>query len=458
MMLSTKEILKFLTLMNKLNLIVLLVFFALGLSAQNIDKIVGVVGDQIILKSDIDIQVQQMAAQDESAASPETNCAVLDEMLLQKMMITHAELDSLVVSEDEVEGELDQRIRYFVNLFGGDQSKLEAYYSKSIVEIKEEFRAQIEEQLLARKMQQDVIGNVKVTPSEIKEFYESIPRDSLPFYNAEVELAQIVIKAKPSEEQKKKAEEDLAALKKRIDEGEDFAVLAAVYSADKTSAENGGELGFISRNELVNEFASAAFRLANNEVSDIVETEYGLHIIQMIERRGEKANMRHILLKPEITSYDLETAKAKLNDVRKLILTDSIEFNTAVNKYSEDVSTKNQGGSIVNPNTGAATFEMDQLDLTLFSIIDTMKVNQVSKPASFIDRDGSLGYRLIRLKKSTDAHRANLTDDYEKIKSVAESFKQQEAINEWMAKKAPETYVFIDEDFKQCGNAQKWFK
>jgi len=457
-MLSTKEILKFLTLMNKLNLIVLLVFFALGLSAQNIDKIVGVVGDQIILKSDIDIQVQQMAAQDESAASPETNCAVLDEMLLQKMMITHAELDSLVVSEDEVEGELDQRIRYFVNLFGGDQSKLEAYYSKSIVEIKEEFRAQIEEQLLARKMQQDVIGNVKVTPSEIKEFYESIPRDSLPFYNAEVELAQIVIKAKPSEEQKKKAEEDLAALKKRIDEGEDFAVLAAVYSADKTSAENGGELGFISRNELVNEFASAAFRLANNEVSDIVETEYGLHIIQMIERRGEKANMRHILLKPEITSYDLETAKAKLNDVRKLILTDSIEFNTAVNKYSEDVSTKNQGGSIVNPNTGAATFEMDQLDLTLFSIIDTMKVNQVSKPASFIDRDGSLGYRLIRLKKSTDAHRANLTDDYEKIKSVAESFKQQEAINEWMAKKAPETYVFIDEDFKQCGNAQKWFK
>ena len=445
-------------LMNSMWLSILFACFALGLSAQNMDKIIGVVGDQIILKSDIEIQVQQMASQEGSIITPDADCSVLDEMLLQKMMLTHAELDSLIVSEDEVEGELDQRIRYFVNLFGGDQSKLEAYYSKSIVEIKEEFRTQIREQLLARKMQQDVIGNVKVTPSEIKEFFESIPRDSLPFYNAEVELAQIVIKAKPSEEQITKAEEDLAKLKSRVDEGEDFSVLAAVYSADKTSAENGGELGFISRNELVNEFASAAFRLENGEVSDIVETEYGLHIIQMIERRGEKANMRHILIKPEITSYDLEKAKAKLNDVRKQILTDSIGFNAAVNKYSEDVSTKNQGGTLVNPNTGAASFEMDQVELTLFSVIDTMNVGQVSKPASFIDRDGSLGYRIIKLNKSTDAHRANLSDDYEKIKSVAESFKQQEAINKWVEKKAPETYVFIADDYKQCNSAIKWFK
>jgi len=260
-------------------LFALMLLLSSGLWAQPIDKIIGVVGDEIILKSDVDVQLNQMIAQGAEFGDPEAyTCTLLDELLLQKMMLTHAAIDSLVVSEEEIEGELDQRIRYFVSLFGGDQEKLEQYYNKSIVEIKDEFRAQIQDQLLARRMQQEVVSSVKVTPSEVKEFFESIPSDSLPFYNSEVEMAQIVIKAKPNEEQIQKAHEDLAALKKRIDEGEDFQVLAAVYSADKGSAENGGELGFVARNDLVNEFASAGFRLAKNEVSDIVETESNVEV------------------------------------------------------------------------------------------------------------------------------------------------------------------------------------
>lgn len=442
----------------KLLFFVCLPFFMMpSLYAQNVDKIVGIVGDEIVLKSDVEIQQRQMEAQgmkEEGLA-----CALFEELLLQKLLVTQAEVDSIMVSEDEIEGELDQRIRYFVNMFDGDPSRLEAEYNKSIIEIKDEFRENIKEQLLSRRMQQEVVGNVKVTPAEVKAFYEAMPSDSLPFYDAEVEMAQIVVLAKVGEEQKEIAKKDLTELKERIEAGEDFGTLAYVHSDDKGSAENDGDLGFMSRSDLVNEFAAAAFNLENGEISNIVETEFGLHLIQMIERRGEKANLRHILIRPEITSYDLEKAKAKLNDVRNKILTDSISFNKAVNKYSDDKQTKNNGGNIINPQTGSPTFPMDQLDISLFSIIDTMSVNQVSKPAQFKDdRDGSFGYRIIQLRKSTDAHKANLTDDYERIKIAAENDKQQKAMSKWISRTTPDTYIFIEEDFKACTEAGKWLQ
>jgi len=444
--------------LNKLLKPVLLFSFLLTLSAlyaQNVDKIVGIVGDEIVLKSDVEIQQKQMAAQ--GMKEEGLSCALFEELLLQKLLVTQAEVDSIVVSEDEIEGELDQRIRYFINMFEGDQTKLEAYYNKSIIQIKDEFRGNIKEQLVSRRMQQEVVGGVKITPAEVKAFYEAMPTDSLPFYDAEVEMAQIVVMAKVGDEQKEIANKELTKLKERIEGGEDFATLAVVYSHDTGSAENGGDLGYMSRGDLVNEFAAAAFNLENGEISDIVETEFGLHLIQMVERRGEKANMRHILIRPKITSYDLEKAKAKLSDIRRKILTDSITFNKAVNKYSDDKQTKNNGGNIINPQTGSPTFPMDELDLSLFSVIDTMGINQVSKPASFKDeRDGSLGYRIIQLRKSTDAHKANLTDDYERIKTAAENDKQQKAMSKWISRKAPDTYIFIEDDFKDCTEAGKW--
>lgn len=422
---------------------------------QNVDKIVGIVGDKIVLKSDVDIQANQLIAQ----GTPEEGltCNLFEELMLQKLLLSQAEVDSVAVSEDEIEGELDQRIRYFVGLFGGDQEQLEAYYNKSILQLKDEFRDQIREQLLSRRMQQQVVTSVKVTPAEVKQFFEDMPTDSLPYYDAEIELAQIVIMAEVSEAQKQKAIDELNELKQRITEGEDFATLAVVYSDDSGSAANGGDLGFMSRGELVNEFAAAAFNLENGEVSDIVETEFGLHLIQMVEQRGEKANLRHILLRPEITSFDLEKAKAKLNDIRTKILTDSITFNQAVNKFSTDEQTKNSGGNVVNPQTGSTTFLLDELDAYLKPVVDTLQVSQVSKPVTFKnERDNSLGYRLIKVKRLTTAHQANLKDDYERIKMASENKKQQKALEDWIAKKAPDTYIFVEDSFKDCAQTKKW--
>ncbi len=447
--------------MNQSKYILLSLLFCLlaaGLFAQtgNIDKIIAVVGDKIILKSDIEIQKMQMEGQGQSVEN--ADCALLEDMLLSKMLLTHAEIDSISVGEDEVEAELDNRIRYFINLFQGDQEKLEAYYDKSIVEIKEEFRDDIRQQLLSRRMQQTVIGSANVTPSEVKAYFDAIPSDSLPFFNAEVKLNQIVIKPKISPEQKKAAWDKLSELKRRIEEGEDFSTLAIVYSDDRGSAENGGELGFLSRGDLVSEFASAGFRLNNDEMSNIVETEYGLHLIQMIEKRGEKANMRHILVKPEITGFDLEKAQAQLIEVRKLILKDSISFNQAVNKYSEDEQSKNSGGVVINPNTGSTSFEMAELEIAMYSVIDTMKAGEISKPSSFYTFDGSPAYRIIYLKESTEAHQANLDQDYERIKTAAEKAKQQEALIDWIKKKSPETFIHIEPEFIYCDSNKRWIK
>jgi len=456
---SAKMISKFMILIKNRYCITILICLSFGVFnksfSQNVDKIVGIVGDKIVLKSDVDIQVRQLTTQ----GTPEEglSCNLFEELMLQKLLLSQAEVDSVLVTEDEIEGELEQRIRYFIGLFEGDQDKLEAYYDKSILQIKDEFRAQIQEQLLSRRMQQQVVTAVKVTPAEVKHFFETLPADSLPFYDAEVEMAQIVIMAEVSDEQKQKAKDELNELKKRILEGEDFATLAVVYSDDTGSATNGGDLGFMSRGELVNEFAAAAFNLENGEVSDIVETEFGLHLIQMVELLGEKANLRHILLRPEITSFDLEKAKAKLNDVRNKILTDSISFNQAVDKYSTDKQTKNNGGNIVNPQTGSATFLLTELDGYLKPVADTLKVGQVSKPVTFKnERDNSLGYRLIKIKRLSKSHKANLKDDYERIKGAAESKKQQAALEDWIAKKAPDTYIFVDDSFIDCAQSRKW--
>jgi len=456
---SAKMISKFMILIKNRYCITILLCLSFGVFnksfSQNVDKIVGIVGDKIVLKSDVDIQVRQLTTQ----GTPEEglSCNLFEELMLQKLLLSQAEVDSVLVTEDEIEGELEQRIRYFIGLFEGDQDKLEAYYDKSILQIKDEFRAQIQEQLLSRRMQQQVVTAVKVTPAEVKHFFETLPADSLPFYDAEVEMAQIVIMAEVSDEQKQKAKDELNELKKRILEGEDFATLAVVYSDDTGSATNGGDLGFMSRGELVNEFAAAAFNLENGEVSDIVETEFGLHLIQMVELLGEKANLRHILLRPEITSFDLEKAKAKLNDVRNKILTDSISFNQAVDKYSTDKQTKNNGGNIVNPQTGSATFLLTELDGYLKPVADTLKVGQVSKPVTFKnERDNSLGYRLIKIKRLSKSHKANLKDDYERIKGAAESKKQQAALEDWIAKKAPDTYIFVDDSFIDCAQSRKW--
>jgi peptidyl-prolyl cis-trans isomerase SurA len=433
------------------------VLLANNLHAQIVDGIIAIVGTKTILLSDVETQSLQYKT--EGSDPHAVNCQVLEGLLTQKLLISQALLDSIEVTDDEVEGELDRRIRYFSNMAGGTQ-KLEEYYGKSIIEIKEEFRTDIREQLLAQKAQQEIVKDIKVTPSEVRTFFSTIPADSLPYYNAEVEVGEIVIIPGVSPEVKALAKEQIDELRGRIIKGEDFSTLAALYSEDPGSRDNGGELGFVNRGELDPAFEAAAFSLKNpGDVSEVVESTFGYHIIQLIERRGERINVRHILITPKTTSFDLNRAVAKADSIHQLVTTNKISFEQAALRYSQNDDSKNNGGMLVNPNTNTTYFDVEQLgqyDPQLALDVQKMDVGGVSEPTMYKTPDGKTRYRILYLKSRTKAHRANLKDDYDKIQSVAQQNKQTQVFNDWLKDKKNKNYVRISSDYVNCDNLKQW--
>ena len=420
-----------------------------------VDHIVAIVGNKIVLRSDIEIQYQQLVAQGQKL--PETiRCEILDQMLLQKMLLTQAIVDSIVVGEEEVEGELDRRIRYFIGLIGSKE-KMEDYYKKSLIEIKDDFRGDIKQLMLAERMRSQIIKDMKISPSEVKKFFSEIPKDSLPYFDAQVEIGEIVINPKVNQQQKVHAKEKIEKLRERIMAGESFSTLALIYSEDAGTAPNDGELGFFNRGEMVPEFEAAAFKLKKeDEVSEVIQTSFGYHILQLIERRGEKINVRHILLKPQITSLDLRRAEKRLDSIRRIIVEDGLSFQQAALKFSDDEDTRNNGGMMVNPQSGTTAFEIDQLEKSVFMVIDTMKPGNISAPVLVINPDGSQTYRALYFKSQTKPHKANLRDDYNRIKSVALAEKQQRKMEEWLNNKREKTYIFIDDSFRSCEISNNW--
>ncbi len=445
------------------NKLILLLFILSLLSLNSIaqedrilvDRIVAIVGDKIILHSDIELQYQQLLLEGE--LPEEFRCVILDQALAQKMLHQQAVIDSVMVGEDDIEGELNRRIRYFVSMIGSEE-KLEEYYGKSIIQIKDEFRKDIEEQLLSQKMRAKILENVKVTPAEVKAFYNSIPTDSLPFFNEEFEVGEIVIIPEINQEVKEYARESLEGIRERVINGEDFCTLARLYSEDPGSAENCGSLGFIKRGEMVPEFEAAAFRLANEEISQVIESKFGFHIIQMLEKKGEKINVRHILLRPRVTSYDLMNAKAKADSIRTLIVEGGMKFSEAAFKFSEDEDSKNQGGMMTNQQTGTTFFETDQLDKSVYFAIENINPGDISTPQPFQTLDGTQAYRILLLKSVTEAHVANLKEDYSRIKSAATQQKEEREFDNWLREKSSETYVFIDDSYHRCPLMKNWIK
>ncbi len=421
-----------------------------------VDRVIGIVGENIVLHSDIELQYQQMKLEG-SDFPGDFKCAILDQMLTQKMLKQQAELDSLVVSEDEIEGELDRRVRYFVTMIGSEE-KLEEYYGKSIVRIKDEFRKDIREQLLSQKMRSKVLEKVKVTPADVKAFYNAIPKDSLPYFNAEVEVGQIVINPTANEELKDYTRKSLEGIRDRIIAGEDFCVLARLYSEDPGSAEQCGDLGFIKRGEMVTEFEGAAFRLAENEVSNVVETKFGFHLIQMLQKKGDRIRVRHILMRPKTTSYDLIHAKEKLDSVRTLIADGKMRFEEAAAGFSDDEATKNTGGMMMNQQTGNTYFEVDQLDKSIYFTIEKLSPGEISTPELFPTPDGLQAYRILYLKSESTPHEANLKDDYSKIKSAAAQKKEDLEFARWIRDKVKDSYVFVEESYRNCDLMKKWLK
>ncbi|MCD4832735.1 MAG: peptidylprolyl isomerase [Bacteroidales bacterium] len=414
-----------------------------------IDRIVATVGDKIILQSDIENQVLQIMSQG-YATSSDMDCEVLHQLLTQKLLLTQAELDSIEVGVSRIESELDRRLMYFVRQVGSEK-KLEEFYNKSIIEIKEDFRPLIEEQLKTQMMQSSLVSSIDASPKTVNKFYKDLPKDSIPMINTQYEINQILVYPSQNEDAKNESRDKLLSLRQRIIDGERFSTLAVLYSQDPGSARRGGELGFRSRDELDPEFAKAAFRLSDDGgISRIVESEYGFHIIQLIAKESNQVNVRHILIIPEVNIEQKVAAKNKLDSISNLIKLDSISIDQAALRFSEDEQSRLNEGLMVNPMTASTRFALDELPSQEYNVIKKLKVGEISEPFESIDENGKIAYKIIKIKNLIESHRANLNDDYELIEQMTLMGKQQGIIEEWIQEKKKKTYIHIDESFLKC--------
>jgi peptidyl-prolyl cis-trans isomerase SurA len=430
--------------------------FSWAQEEQVIDQVVAVVGKSIILESDIQNQYLNYRHMQGgiSGSATEIKCGILEDVMYQKLMVTQAEVDSIEVSDIQVEGDLERRLSSFIQQFGS-QEKMEQFYGKSMQEIKKELHDIVKEQLLAQQVQNEIISSVSVTPSEIRTFYKSIPEDSIPMIKTEYQICEIVKKPPVSVEEKLRIKEQLMDLRKRVLAGENFSTMAILYSEDPGSAKKGGELGFYGRGQLYPEFEAVAFKLKEGEISNVLETEAGYHIIQMIERKGDYVNVRHILLIPKVSPTDLYKAKNELDSVAGLIRSDSISFEVAVERFSEG-DNKNSGGMLINEYSMGTTFEAEQLDPQVSFTIDKMQVGELSNPVPMKTSDQKDAYRLLFLKSKTSPHKANMQEDYARIQQWALQDKQMKAINKWIDEKAKGTYLRIVDEYKTCPFEHKW--
>ena len=435
-------------------LIISFQFFALSLVAQQIvEGIVAVIGDKAIFKSEVEQQYLQLKVSD--LKNNNLRCEVMQELMFQKLLIHHAEVDSLVVTDVQLNDAIDQRLEYFISQIGSEK-KLEENFDKTISQIREEFQTIFREQLLAQRMESKITSNLRVTPQEVFKFYNNIPKDSLPIFPEEIYLSQLVVYPKVDESERQRITKKLKGFRKRVQNGEDFSFLASLYSEDPGSSKVGGDLGFVKKGKLVPKFESVAFRLQEGELSNVVETKFGFHLIQMVERRGQEFNVRHILLKPKISSRSIENAKSKLDSIIKFMAKDSLSFEQLAIKYSEDES-KNNGGRIVNPQTGSSSFVLEELEFSVSSTINGLKEGEYSRPTVFISFDGRKGCRIINVDRIIEEHKASLKEDYDRMQSVALQEKKGNALDKWKKDILKETFTDIKEDF-DCVWIDNWKK
>ena len=421
---------------------------------SKLESIVGIVGDRIILKSDIETAFADAKRQNPGA--PVSKCEILEQSLGQKILAEQAERDSLEVSDEEIEGVLENRIRSFIERFGSEK-KLEEVSGKSVYQLKDEYRPVFREQLKAQRMQQQLMSKVVITPQEVKAFYEKMPKDSLPYYPSTVEIGQIILAPKVSQEVEEYARKKLEGIRKDIVEGKSsFEIQAGIYSEDPGSKDNGGDLGLVTREQMVPEFSAAAFRLKTGEISKIVKTEYGYHIIEMVARQGENAHLRHILVKPLVTSGDIKKTIKNADSLRAELMAGKITFSQAVKQYSADKQSKMTGGIITNPYTGSTFLEMSQLDASATLAIKDLEVGKYSQPHEYTSPTGDKSVRIIYLRSLTKPHLANLEDDYGKIQGAALAEKQNEYLFQWLERRIPTFYIKVDKEFHRCPNVGKW--
>ena len=422
--------------------------FLLSLSAKSkdyLDGIVGKMGDKIILESEI----QRRALQAQSEGISISKCDIMEGVVFEKLLLYQAEIDSIEISEIEVESQLSQRINYFVQQIGSLE-RLENYYGKPVALIKREFRETIKEQILMQKMQSNVVKEVDVSPSDVRKYYEDVLVDSSLLVNAQVVIKHITIEAPPNEASKKKTFDKISKYRERVLNGGDFGTLAVLYSEDKGSAAKRGELGFTNRNSLVPEYRTTAFNLEKDEISEVFETKYGYHFLQLIGRRGEQINTRHILLRPKQGQEELEVAKKLADSLYNEITSGGISFEDGALYYSNDKKTRLNGGRLINFQTNESTFDVDQLDSKLYLLLNSLEEGDLSLPQLAENESGESYYRIVKLEKKIKPHQINIDTDYQKVKELSLNAKQEERMKGWRKNKIKESFLKLESPFSEC--------
>lgn len=435
---------------------ILLSTIAMHGQVRDIDKVIAIVGSEPVLRSDLEGQyIQYMMQQGANFDNPAVRCDLFEELLIQKLLLNQALADSVVVNDKQVTARIESKMNYYIMQLGSKE-QFEEYYGKSVEEFRVEFFEITKEQMMIEQVQRTLTDNVKVTPTQVRRFFIGIPKDSLPVVPAEYEVGQIVKTPPVKPEEREKTIGHLNSLRQRIAEGEDFATLAKVQSQDPGSASKGGELTF-GRGLMDPAFEAAAFALKNpDDMSPVIETAFGYHIILLIRRSGDFITVRHILRIPEVDPRDLLVAEKDLNNIKALIEMDTISFEAAAIKYSDDPGGKN-GGRLINSETGSAVFSRRDLDPAVAHAVEKLKPGEVSKPVIMITENGKQAFRLLYLYRKVESHTISLEQDYEKVRTYALQKEKMDVMNQWIENKIKETYVkVLDETLHGCDYTYQW--
>ncbi len=415
-----------------------------------IDEVVWVVGDAAILKSDI--EEERIRAQYEGQKwDGDPYCVIPEQLAIQKLYLHQAAIDSIEVTESEVIQTVERQMNMYIQQIGSKE-KMEEYFNKTSSQIREQLRENVRDGLTVQKMQQKIVGDIKVTPADVRRYFKDLPSDSIPYVPTQVEVQILTLEPKIPQAEIDRVKAELRDYTDRINSGESqFSTLALAYSEDPGSARRGGEMDFVGRGELVPEFAAVAFNLTDpKKVSKIVETEYGYHIIQLIERRGDRVKVRHILKKPRVAQADLDAALARLDSISNDIRSSKFSFDEAATVLSYDKDSKNNHGLMPNPQTGTSRFEMQQLPQEIAKVVDNMNVNEISKPFVMTNSKGKEVCAIVKLKSKIDGHKATITEDFQAMKNVVLEKRRSEKLEKWIVQKQKSTYVRISDKWQHC--------
>lgn len=414
-----------------------------------VDKIIAKVDNYIVIKSELERAYQDYLTNGGSP-SEESKCQYFAMLVRNKLMLAKAEIDSVVVLDGEVDLNTQNRMDMILSQSGRTEDELEALYGKTMEQVRLELREQIREQMIVSKMESEMTKDIGVTPSDVKRFFSKIPKDSLPYFSASVEVAQIVKIAKVSEVQENETKLELIGIRNRILAGEDFVTLAQKYSDDPSVTTNGGDMGWSGRGRMVPEYEAMAFKLKPNEISQPFKSQFGIHIMQLIERRGNEYHSRHILMSPKPSQADLDDAARYLDSLRNLVVSDSLKFQNAAKEYSDDVTTKGNGG-FFSDRDGGVQLTVDELDPIIFFKLDSMKVGDISKPITYRTDDGKDAVRILYYKSRIAPHQASLEQDWTKIQAATLNEKKDKVLQKWFQKARLDVFINIDPMYDKCG-------